>query len=70
MRRLPLDYDTSPIALAMRTVDLQLVPRCVHRGVIDGERYSVTSDHAGVGHAQEMFPRTEGTATEQEVSEH
>lgn len=69
-KTLPLDYDTSPIALAVRTVDLQFVPRCVHSGIIDRERYRVTSDHAGVCHAQKMFPRTEGTAAKQEVSEH
>lgn len=54
----------------MRAIHLELVPRCVHRGVIDGKGYGIATYHAGVGHAQEVFARTERPATEQEVGEH
>jgi len=65
-----LDYDASPVAFAVRTIHLQFVPRCIHRGVIDRKRYGITACYAGIRHTQKVLSRTEWTTAEQEIGEH
>jgi len=64
-----LDYDASPVAFAVRTIHLQFIPRCIHRGVINRKRYGITACYAGIRHTQKVLSRTERTAAKQEIGE-